>query len=488
MARSGLARLQADGSLDTTFTATSDGDVRALLVMADGRLVGGGAFTMFGGRRTLMLGRVSNPTPAVHTGTLDSGLSTFTWTSSGSAPTFSSVELASSTDGQTWTNIGSAVRNASGAWTLGGISGFSASAMNHIRARAVHASSPNGSVGRFEITWAFYGSTAAGPATLRNSGGALAGWTGGYGGTDGGSGSGNGGSGGSGGSGSGGSGGSGSGGSGSGGVVNLTDYHLINLSIRAWPDDGQPFIAGLVLNGQTEARVLLRAIGPGLEQFGVDPVMTEPRMSLFDGGGRLLSTASSWTGDSTVAATATAVGAFALDPASDDSAVVRTLTPGAYTIHVDSGLGYNGVALGEVYFANEAGGMANFSARAPAGAGSAACIAGFVIGGEQPRRLLLRGVGPALQQWGVADAVPDPALRVYDAEGRLIASNDNWQAQTSGSTAAEVSSAALSVSAFALPLGGKDAAVVVELPPGAYTVHVGGAVAGTVLAEVYEIR
>lgn len=487
-ARARLARLAADGTLDTTFTPEADGDVRALLLMADGRVFGGGTFANFGGRRQPMVGRVANPTPAAHTGTLDSGLTTFTWTSSGAAATFSSVALSTSDDGVTWTNLGNAVRTSSGAWQLSGITGFGAAEINHLRARAVHATSPGGSVGRFEITWSFYGSTPAGPASLLNSGGAIAGWTGGYGGTGDGSGSsgGSGGTDGSGGGTGGGSGGGTGGGSGGGTTTTTPEYHLINLSIRAWPDDGVPFIAGLVLSGQSEGKVLLRAVGPGLARFGVDPVMTEPRMSLFDSTGSRLSTAASWTGDATVASTATAVGAFALDPASDDSAIVRTLSPGAYTIHVDAGDGFNGVALGEVYYASDTGGLANFSARAQAGAGTAATIAGFVVGGDQPRRLLLRGVGPALLKYGVSDAAPDPSVRVYDGAGTLIASNEDWQQQTGG-TAVEVASAAATVHAFALPLGSKDAAVVVELPPGSYTVHVGGAAAGTVLAEVYEI-
>jgi uncharacterized delta-60 repeat protein len=489
VARARLARLAANGTLDTSFTTTADGDVRALMLMADGRVIGGGSFVTFGGRRQFMVGRVANPTAAVHTGALDSGLTTFTWTSSGAAATFSSVALSTSENGQVWTNLGDAVRTSTGAWQLTGITGFGATRINHLRARAVHATNSGGSAGRFEITWAFYGSTLAGPASLLNSGGATAGWTGGAGGSGDGSGSsgGSGGTGGSGGSTGGGSGGTGGSGSGGGTTTTAPEYHLINLSIRAWPEDGSPFIAGLVLSGQSEGRVLLRAVGPGLTRFGVDPVMSEPRMTLFDSTGSRLSTSASWTGDATVAATATAVGAFALDPTSDDSAVVRTLSPGAYTIHVDSGNGFNGVALGEVYYASDTGGLANFSARAQAGAGTAATIAGFVVGGDQPRRLLLRGVGPALAKYGVGDAAPDPSVRVYDAAGRLIAANDDWQVQAGGGTAVEIASAAATVRAFALPLGSKDAAVVVELPPGAYTVHVGGAVAGTVLAEVYEI-
>ncbi len=486
--RARLARLRADGTLDTAFDVPVNGDVHSLLVLADGRVVLGGAFTQVGDRQLLLTARLANPTPAVETGALTGDLSTFTWTSAGSSPQFTSVEIARSDDGKTWTNAGIATRTAAGAWQFAGLSGFAENKFNHIRARAVHVSGGSGSVGRLEYTWAFYGARIIGPSTQLNSGGALAGWTSQYWNSTVGSGSsgpGGSGSGGTGGSGNGGTGGSGgSGGSGSG---NQAAYHLVNLSVRAWPEDDQPLIAGLVITGQSDATVLMRGVGPGLTQFGVEPVMSAPRVTLFDRTGSVLSTASSWTGNSAVTETAAKVGAFPLEPDSDDSAVVRTLSPGAYTIHVDAGSGFNGVALSEIYFAGEDGGLANFSARAPAGAGSAACIAGFVVGGDQPRRLLVRGVGPTLRTlFAVADAVPDPRLAIYNAKGQLISSNDDWLVQSTAS-AADVAEAAARVGAFPLAPEARDAAVVVELPPGPYTVHVVGAEAGSVLAEIYEI-
>ena len=93
---------------------------------------------------------------------------------------------------------------------------------------------------------------------------------------------------------------------------------------------------------------------------------------------------------------------------------------------------------------------------------------------------------PALAALGVTDAMPDPFLRVYNGQGEAVAFNDDWQLQT-GSTAVEVATAAAAVGAFPLPVNGRDAAIVLELPPGPYTVHVSGAAAGTVLAEIYQI-
>jgi hypothetical protein len=357
-----------------------------------------------------------------------------------------------------------------------------------IRARSVLANSRYSSVGRYEIAWQFFGNIGAGP-----TGGAGTPGSGGGSSDDGSSGSdpGDGSSGAGGSSSGGGTGGSGSG-TGSGTTASTAgDYHLVNLSVRAWPEDGRPFIAGFVINAAAPQRVLLRAVGPGLEAFGVSPSMTGPRLALFDSAGNLVGSTASWNGDQAVVQAAIDSGAFSLDPTSADAAMAVTLPPGPYSIHVGEGAGLNGVALAEVYFApsaGEAGGLANVSGLAPVGAGSATSIIGFVVGGDTPRRFLVRGVGPALRQapYNVAGAVEDTSVLLYNVKGELLARNDDWETQTSG-TATEVAAAAEKAGAFALPAGGKDAALVVELQPGVYTMHVFGTAAGSALAEVYEL-
>lgn len=111
-------------------------------------------------------------------------------------------------------------------------------------------------------------------------------------------------------------------------------------------------------------------------------------------------------------------------------------------------------------------------------------IGGFVIEGMH-RRVLIRGVGPSLAAFGVANPLSDPFITVYKAgsnQGFLF--NDNWSERPD---ADEVENVAASVGAFALPRGSKDAAYLVELPPGGYTVHLTAVdgTAGTALVEVY---
>jgi hypothetical protein len=106
-------------------------------------------------------------------------------------------------------------------------------------------------------------------------------------------------------------------------------------------------------------------------------------------------------------------------------------------------------------------------------------IAGFIIGGSGGK-VVIRGLGPALVPLGVRDALPDPVLHLY-AGDRIIASNDNW---TDGDAAA------LRAAGLALSTASRDAALVVDLAPGAYTTHLVSADSrnGIGLVEIYLVR
>jgi hypothetical protein len=131
------------------------------------------------------------------------------------------------------------------------------------------------------------------------------------------------------------------------------------------------------------------------------------------------------------------------------------------------------------------GRLVNLSVRSPAGTGEATLIAGFVIDGNVPRRLLIRGVGPTLLAYGVGSALDDPFLRVFDGASQPVASNDNWSEAPDAPTIAAIADA---VHAFALASDSRDAALVRTFVPGLYTAHVtsvDGAI-GVALVEVYE--
>jgi len=113
-------------------------------------------------------------------------------------------------------------------------------------------------------------------------------------------------------------------------------------------------------------------------------------------------------------------------------------------------------------------------------------IPGIVIQGTTPKTVLIRAVGPGLAAFGVTGTLTNPRLRIYRGE-TLLHDNDDWsQAQNSS----QVASAAGSVGAFALTSGSRDSALLVTLPPGAYTAQVSGSDGGSGVAivEVYEVN
>jgi hypothetical protein len=124
---------------------------------------------------------------------------------------------------------------------------------------------------------------------------------------------------------------------------------LLNLSTRVTLAAGQTAIQGFVVEGPAPRRVLVRAIGPSLAQFGVSNAAANPALTVFRGAAQIAAN-TGWGGAPSLAAVFTAVGAFALPAASRDSAVVLTLEPGSYTAHarVDTA----GEVLLEVYFVN----------------------------------------------------------------------------------------------------------------------------------------
>lgn len=270
---------------------------------------------------------------------------------------------------------------------------------------------------------------------------------------------------------------------------------LVNMSVRgATRAGGGPLIVGVVTAGSKQ--LLIRGVGPALTPFGVVNAMPDPRLELHatvNGADTIVASNDNWaTGGVTVLRDAfTSVGAFDFtDAASRDAALLSSIS-GARTVHVVDTAGRAGVALIEVYAAGFATGndrLVNFSARNVAGTGENALIAGFVVSGNVPKRLLVRGVGPRLSALGVTGVLADPKVELFLAEGgrsTLFAANDNW----AEGGVAPARAAFASVAAFDLADGSRDAVLVVTAPAGAYTAQVtgvGGAT-GEALVEIYEL-
>ena len=127
---------------------------------------------------------------------------------------------------------------------------------------------------------------------------------------------------------------------------------LVNLSTRAYVGTGSSVaIPGFVVQGVAERQFLVRAVGPGLTQFGVSGVLPDPTIRILDTERRALATNDDWsaTGAEEVRAAAGRAGAFALAPGSADAALLITLPAGAYTAIAEGKNGATGVALVELY-------------------------------------------------------------------------------------------------------------------------------------------
>lgn len=130
--------------------------------------------------------------------------------------------------------------------------------------------------------------------------------------------------------------------------------------------------------------------------------------------------------------------------------------------------------------------LINISSRALTGADGDAHFVGFVVQGARAKTFVIRGIGPGLAAFGVAGTLPDPVLKIFDATGAVVLSNDNWN---DSALVADLRTATATVGGFALPEGSGDAAVLISLDPGAYSVQIADTAgrSGVSLAEVYEV-
>jgi glucose/arabinose dehydrogenase len=268
-----------------------------------------------------------------------------------------------------------------------------------------------------------------------------------------------------------------------------TAGYITDLSARASVGTGGSIlIAGFVIGGSGNKDVILRGVGPTLATapFNVSGALSTPQITLTSSATNgTLATVAAWGGNAALVADFLEVGAFALDPASADSAVAETLSAGAYTSEVSGIGGTTGVALAEVYDAD--GGtsgttLMNISARAAVGTGDNVLIAGFVVRGTQPITVLLRGIGPTLgTNFGLSGTLSQPQIDLFNSSGAKIQSNAGW----AGS--ATLSSDFATAGAFALPSGSADAAMTATLPAGSYTLQLSGVngTTGVGMVEVY---
>lgn len=261
---------------------------------------------------------------------------------------------------------------------------------------------------------------------------------------------------------------------------------LTNVSVRASAGAGdQALIVGVAVSGGSKT-LLIRSTGPSLGMFGLKDFLPDPRLTLYSSSGAQLGQNDDWSGLPVLATAMSQAGAFPLPVDSKDAALLTTVESGGYTLHAAGATAAKGTTLLEVYDLDSGTGAArltNLSALSRLTAAGEALIVGFVIKGNAPRALLIRGVGPTLSVLGVTNTLADPKIEVFSSNGNLLGTNDNWSDDVSLPLIFN------QVGAFPLIALSRDAALLLALPPGAYTVHVTGVAngVGATLAEIYEI-
>jgi hypothetical protein len=250
---------------------------------------------------------------------------------------------------------------------------------------------------------------------------------------------------------------------------------LSSLSVRANLDATQVLTVGFSTTGAKN--LLVRAVGPKLVDFGVTNFNPDPRLEIFDGAQRPTANNDNWA--AALGPVFQSYGAFAFDAASRDAALV-TRSTGAATAEIKSP--GNGIVLVEVYEEVTAtpAKLNGVSTLHRVGTGGGILIAGFVVSGDVAKTLLIRGVGPKLATFNVGDRLADPKIEVRSVTDVVLAANDDWSASVAAATPGL---------GFAFDPGSKDAALLITLPPGAYTAQLSGADGGTGngLIEIYEV-
>ena len=245
---------------------------------------------------------------------------------------------------------------------------------------------------------------------------------------------------------------------------------LVNISARGFfgtSVNNLPMIGGFIVYGPDSKKVLIRALGPSLSGVLANDAATNPFIIVRDSFGNIVASNDNWK-DSQQGL----IAATGLAPADDlESAVVLTLPSGSYTVTAldkSANEGVLRVGLLEIYDIDSASQshLTNISARGFVGGGENVIIGGFIIGGGAPTGVVVRGIGPSLLRFTIAGELVllNPTLSLFDANGTLLASNDDWK----DTQEAQIEATGLE------PSFDRESAIFMNLSPGSYTAIISG--------------
>jgi hypothetical protein len=257
---------------------------------------------------------------------------------------------------------------------------------------------------------------------------------------------------------------------------------LGNISTRLRVLGGDnALIGGMIATGTANKKVIIRAIGPTLSDFGVPGALQDPTLELYQGS-MLIASNDDWRQSAQQAE----IQNSGLAPNKDaEPAIIATLTPNQnYTAVVRGKDGSSGVGVVEAFDLDQgvASKLGNISTRGFVDVDDNVMIAGLIVSPSNgtSTKVLVRAIGPTLGDFGVPNALANPTLDLVNSSGTIIRSNDNWK----DSQRPEIEAANLA------PNHDEEAALVQTIAPGAYTAIVRGSgrTTGVGLVEAYNIQ
>ena len=261
-----------------------------------------------------------------------------------------------------------------------------------------------------------------------------------------------------------------------------SNVHLANISSRAFVgSDDNAAIAGFIITGTSEKPVVIRGLGPSLQSNGepVEGRLENPTLELYNSEGELIGSNDDYNDSPGLPV----IQRENLEPSDErEAAMAPVLAPGAYTAVLRGAGNSTGVGLIEVYDVDMRNGskLANISTRAFVGTDENVLIGGILLRGNKVNQILFRGIGPSMETAGVENALQDPVLQIFDQNGVVLASNDDWK---NANNAAEIEQTGVP------PTRDEESALLMRLVTGNYTAVLRGKDGGTGvgLVEAYQI-
>jgi hypothetical protein len=265
---------------------------------------------------------------------------------------------------------------------------------------------------------------------------------------------------------------------GTGTVVSIScvSTPLSNISTRLRVESADnTLIGGFIITGAHEKKVLVRAMGPSLP---LSDQLADPVLELHDSTGQMIATNDNWVD----APNRQQIIESGLAPSSNlESAILTSLNPGSYTAVVHGTNNTTGMALVEAYDLDRTvnARLANISTRGLVQTNDNVLIAGTIVTGQTPQKVIVRAIGPSLDLPG---KLANPTLELRDGNGVLIRSNDDWRSDQE----AEI------IATGVAPTNDLESAIVATLPANnaSYTAIVRGVggTTGVAVVEVYGLN